>query len=115
MAIREQSDALADAIQLVRAPSLTPREAEVLGLIAEGLSTRGIAERLVVSEQAITYHVGNLLSKFGCENRTGMVSRAFFLGYLDSFTWPPRVALERSGEGRSSVRRRNDFRRGQQA
>ena len=73
-------------------PILTPRESLVLELVAEGFSTRQIAGTLFVSEQAITYHVGNLLSKFACENRAGLVSRAFIFGYLDPSAWPPRLA-----------------------
>ena len=42
---------------------LTPREREVLGLMAEGRSNRGIAEALVVSEDAVEKHVNNLLRK----------------------------------------------------
>ena len=42
---------------------LTPREREVLGLMAEGRSNRGIAEELVVTEDAVEKHVNNLLRK----------------------------------------------------
>jgi DNA-binding NarL/FixJ family response regulator len=42
---------------------LTPREREVLGLMAEGRSNRGIAEALVVTEDAVEKHVSNLLRK----------------------------------------------------
>ena len=42
---------------------LTPREREVLGLMAEGRSNRGIAEKLVVTEDAVEKHVNNLLRK----------------------------------------------------
>ena len=69
---------------------LTEREAEVLEQLALGRSTGAAAHRLYVSHQAVTYHVGNLLAKFQCDNRTGLVSRAFVLGVLDR-TWPPRV------------------------
>ena len=47
-----------DAVDL-----LTPREREVLGLMAEGRSNRGIAEELVVTEDAVEKHVKNLLRK----------------------------------------------------
>lgn len=54
--------------QLLRAPShpltrLTPREHEVLALLAEGLSNQAIASRLFVSEFAVVKHVGNILTK----------------------------------------------------
>ncbi|NYI05138.1 DNA-binding NarL/FixJ family response regulator [Allostreptomyces psammosilenae] len=42
---------------------LSPRELEVLGLIAEGHSNTAIARRLVVSEAAVAKHVGNILAK----------------------------------------------------
>ena len=42
---------------------LTPREREVLGLMAEGRSNRGIAERLVITERAVEKHVTGILSK----------------------------------------------------
>jgi DNA-binding NarL/FixJ family response regulator len=90
MAIRDDFDE-PTATQLGVPPSLTPRESIVLELVAEGFSTRQIAETLGVSEQAITYHVGNLLSKFTCENRAGLVGRAFIFGYLHPRTWPPRL------------------------
>jgi DNA-binding NarL/FixJ family response regulator len=73
-------------------PFLSGRENEILPLVAEGLSTRAIAGKLFVSEQAVTYHVSNLLSKFNRENRAGLVSLAYHLGFLDPQVWPPRLA-----------------------
>ncbi|GEB12525.1 response regulator [Pimelobacter simplex] len=45
--------------------SLTPREREVLGLMAEGLDNGSIAERLVVTETAVSKHIGNIFAKLG--------------------------------------------------
>jgi DNA-binding NarL/FixJ family response regulator len=45
--------------------ALTPREREVLELMAEGLSNRGIATRLVVTERAVEKHVTNIFAKLG--------------------------------------------------
>jgi DNA-binding NarL/FixJ family response regulator len=45
--------------------SLTPREREVLGLMAEGLDNTSIAERLFVSETAVSKHIGNIFTKLG--------------------------------------------------
>lgn len=49
--------------------ALTPREREVLALIAEGLSNRAIGRRLVISEKTAGNHVSNLFPKLGVRNR----------------------------------------------
>jgi DNA-binding NarL/FixJ family response regulator len=46
---------------------LTPREREVLAAMAEGMSNRGIAEKLVVTEVAVEKHVGRIFSKLGLD------------------------------------------------
>ena len=50
-------------------PALTRREREVAALIAEGLTNRQIAERLVISERTADTHVANILGKLGCATR----------------------------------------------
>lgn len=75
---------------------LTDREREVIEQLAEGKSSHEAAQALYVSDQAITYHVGNLLAKFQCTNRTALIARAFVLGIF-SLTWPPNV-IDRSRE-----------------
>ena len=91
MAIRERVELGWDQRWMASPPRLTPRERRVLELAAEGFSTQEIARRLFVSHQCITYHLGNLLAKFGADNRAGMVARAFVFGYLEPDAWPPRA------------------------
>ena len=48
-----------------------PRETEILGLVARGLSNRDIATRLVLSEKTIRNHVEHTYAKVGATNRVG--------------------------------------------
>jgi ATP/maltotriose-dependent transcriptional regulator MalT len=61
---------------------LTPREQEVLHLLAEGATNQEIADHLVVSLTTIKKHVGSLLLKLAAENRTHAVARARELSLL---------------------------------
>jgi HD-GYP domain-containing protein (c-di-GMP phosphodiesterase class II) len=54
-----------------RDDSLTPREAEILGLVAQGLTNRDIAVRLVLSEKTVRNHVERTYAKIGATNRVG--------------------------------------------
>ena len=54
-----------------RAGALTPRETEVLGMVARGLSNREIAARLVLSEKTVRNHVERTYAKIGATNRVG--------------------------------------------
>jgi DNA-binding NarL/FixJ family response regulator len=66
-----------------RLPGITRREREVLGLLAEGLTNRQIAERLVVSEHTVHRHVTNILGKLGLPSRTAAAALAVRSGLLD--------------------------------
>jgi DNA-binding NarL/FixJ family response regulator len=62
---------------------VTPREREVLRLLAEGLTNRQIAERLVVSEHTVHRHVTNILRKLGLSSRTAAAAQAVRSGLLE--------------------------------
>jgi predicted ATPase/DNA-binding CsgD family transcriptional regulator/DNA-binding XRE family transcriptional regulator len=61
---------------------LSPREREVLGLVAQGKSSREIADALVVTEHTAKYHVAQLLNKLGAGSRAEAVTRAVAEGLL---------------------------------
>ena len=61
---------------------LSPREREVLGLVAQGRSNREIAETLIVTEHTAKYHVAQLLNKLGASSRAEAVTRAVAQGLI---------------------------------
>ena len=64
------------------AENLTPREVQVLELLAEGLSNKAIAARLGISDQTVKFHVASLSGKLGAANRTDAVRRALRRGLI---------------------------------
>ena len=62
--------------------SLTPREAQVLELVADGLSNKAIAGILGVSDETIKFHLGSILGKLGASNRTDAVRIAVQQGLV---------------------------------
>lgn len=63
---------------------LTPRETEILRLLAGGFTNREIAEAMFLAEGTVKNHISALLTKFGVRDRTRAVLRALHLGMLNS-------------------------------
>src|SRR5260370_473742 len=61
---------------------LSSRETEVLELLAEGLSNKGIAARLGISDQTVKFHVASIGGKLGAANRTDAVRLAVRRGLV---------------------------------
>jgi DNA-binding NarL/FixJ family response regulator len=61
---------------------LTPRELQVLQLLAEGLSNKTIADRLSISEHTVKFHVAAILGKLEAHTRTEAVTRAIREGLI---------------------------------
>lgn len=59
------------------APVLTPREHEVLGLLAQGLAPAEIAERLVISRRTVGTHVAHIYGKLGARTRVQALSEGY--------------------------------------
>jgi DNA-binding NarL/FixJ family response regulator len=62
--------------------ALTPREVQVLELLAEGLPNKAIADRLKISDQTVKFHVSSISAKLGAANRTDAVRRALRRGLI---------------------------------
>ena len=63
--------------------ALTPREIQVLSLLAEGASNKSIARRLGISVHTVKFHVASLLDKFEAIGRTDAVAHALRLGVIE--------------------------------
>ena len=61
---------------------LTPREQEVLQLLAQGLSNKLIAARLGISDHTVKFHVNAILGKLGAQSRTEAIAQAARMGLV---------------------------------
>jgi DNA-binding NarL/FixJ family response regulator len=68
--------------ELAATESLTPREIEVLELLAQGLSNKSIAVRLAISDQTVKFHVASICGKLGAGNRTEAARKALRRGLI---------------------------------
>ncbi|WP_144224720.1 helix-turn-helix transcriptional regulator [Mesorhizobium amorphae] len=68
--------------EILARPSLSPREAEVLALLAEGAPNKVIARRLDISVHTAKFHVAAILTKLGAANRTDAIAIAMRQGLV---------------------------------
>ena len=73
----------ADRRTATQAGLLTPKEREILDLLARGLSNKQIALTMNVSEETVKWHLKNLFGKLNAGTRDHLVNRARMLGLLD--------------------------------
>jgi len=77
------ANAIAREVRSPRDPDgLTPREREVIRLVGEGLSNKQIAQRLGIAERTAKFHVRQIMSKLGADNRAQAVALATRRGLL---------------------------------
>ncbi|OWY59800.1 hypothetical protein B7486_72625 [cyanobacterium TDX16] len=88
---------LVDAEAAEKVATLSPREHEVVALLAEGLTNRQLAERLFISERTANRHVSNIFTKLGVSSRAAAASLATRAGmerpmeHLPDAIGPPPV------------------------
>ena len=63
--------------------ALTPREKDVLALLADGYRNREIAERLGISEHTVKFHLSAIFGKLGASTRTEVVRKGLKLGLIE--------------------------------
>src|SRR5437899_8595383 len=80
---RNEDDDSDDDLRIdLKIDPLTPREVQVLELLAEGLPNKAIADRLTISDQTVKFHVSSISAKLGAANRTDAVRRAVRRGLI---------------------------------
>jgi DNA-binding CsgD family transcriptional regulator len=73
---------------------LSELDAKVLEGVAAGCSTVEMANKLFLSRQGVEYHVGAMLRRFKCANRSALVAKTYAQGVLTVGQWPPSVVGE---------------------
>jgi LuxR family transcriptional regulator, transcriptional regulator of spore coat protein len=68
---------------LTNGPVLTPREREILEFVAQGLSTKQVAQNIDIAPRTVDRHVENIRLKLRAKNRSHMVACALMEGLLD--------------------------------
>jgi LuxR family maltose regulon positive regulatory protein len=79
---RARQDRLAPSSRPQLLGALSPRETDILQLIARGLSNKEIARRLDIGPETVKSHLKNVFAKLGVERRSQAVSRAQTLGLV---------------------------------
>jgi len=93
MVIVDQVDARADGCQALAqrdSKGVTERQVEILCLLAIGLTSQAVAERLIISEHTVVRHISNMMNCFGAQNRLELLALAIACGIVDCDHWPPR-------------------------
>lgn len=80
---RAEPASLGSAVDSRDAFHLTPRELEILGLLAQGLTQDQIAEQLVIAPKTVATHIERILSKLGVQSRAQAVAVAFREALVD--------------------------------
>lgn len=81
-ALRAPAEMMGEAVRAQYTEALTPREIEVLRMLAEGLANKEIARRLKISEHTVKFHIGSILGKLSASSRTEAVTIGIRLGLI---------------------------------
>jgi DNA-binding NarL/FixJ family response regulator len=79
-------------------PSLSPREREILTLLAEGRTQSQIAAALVISSKTVATHIQHILAKLGVHTRAQAVSAAFQRGLVEPDVQAHALQLALAGD-----------------
>lgn len=71
-----------DSADSAQTPLLTPRQLEILQLVAQGISYKDVGEALGLTERTIKYHMGNIVDILHLENRSQVIAHAAKLGII---------------------------------